>query len=184
MRAYLSFILVLLSLVLLFSLLSLDMRASGSKAILVERTYSISMNVKEIVLESLRQGAQEGFRGYDAAHDVEMCIHCPICTPRTCDPMKCQKCFSEHEARDQARQGAQAKLASLGAHAFDPDFDISVGEAEVDVFTRAEPLSKNGFALDSLKVSHDIRISLDSEKLGIEGQAEIPGGLMIYAGNS
>ncbi len=179
MRAYLSFVLVLLSLVLVFSLLELNLHSRSPKALLVERSYSRSMNVKENVLESLRQGAEEGFADYDTHHELEKCIHCPICHPDVCDPVKCMECFREHEAREQARQYALSRLDKLRSHVFDLDFEISIGDAEIDVFTYARPLAKNGFGLHSVRVRDDIVITIGSERFSLAGRAKIPGGVII-----
>ncbi len=179
MRAYLSFVLVLLSLVLVFSLLELNLHARSSKALLAERSYSLSMNVKENILESLRRGAEEGFADYDENHELEKCMHCPICHPDVCDPVRCVGCFREHEAREQARHYALSRLERLRGHAFDPDFDISISDVDIEVFTYAQPLAKNGFGLHSVKIRDDIAIRLDSERFGMTGEARIPGGVMI-----
>ena len=179
MRAYLSFVLVLLSLTLVFSLLELNLHSHSPKALLVERSYSLSMNVKENILESLRQGAEEGFVDYNEKHELEKCIHCPICHPDVCDPVRCMECFREHEAREQARLCALSRLDGLRGHVFDPDFDISIGDAEIDVFTYAQPLAKNGFGLHSVRIKKDITIRLGSEKFGMTGEARVPGGVSI-----
>jgi hypothetical protein len=196
MRGYLSFVLVMVSLLLVFSLL--DAREASlstdlSKAISVERVYSLQMNVKECILEAARQGADEGFKAYDATHDIKKCIHCPdsFCSsnPRAknrCDPGLCTQCFHEGEARGEAKKYAEARIGLLGIHDFDPDFTVTLWDAEVELLTQPDPTAKNGFSPDYTRFKKNLRISLVSDKLGISADARIPRGVVIYhegAGN-
>jgi len=183
MRGYLSFVLVLLSIGLVLTLLELNTYSNSTKAILIERSYSISMNVKETILELLWQGAQAGFDNYNLNHDVAMCIHCPACHPKTCDPIKCQKCFKESESRSAAKSHSLESLAKLRLHSFDSDFDVSIGDVQIEVYTRQDPLSKNGFALDSVKFTNNVPILISSEKFDIYGEVKIPSGVMINEGS-
>ncbi len=183
MRAYLSFVLVLFSLMLLFSILQFGSYSDG-RAVLNERAYLISMNSKEATLESLRQGALKGFDLYDSTHRLENCIHCPPCHPELCEPLKCQKCFRESEAMESAKQSALLRLNLLRFHTFDGDFSISIGSVNIQTFSRGEIASRNGFALDSIRVNNDIKIGVSSDKFGLDGSVKIPEGLIIYASHN
>jgi hypothetical protein len=180
MRGYLSFVLVLLSIGLVFTLLELNIYPSSSKALLIERSYSLSMNIKEAILESLWQGTQTGFDNYNLNHDIAMCIHCPACHPKTCDPLRCQQCFRESESRDAAKTHALISLDKLRLHSFDPDFDVSIGDVQLEVYTSPDPLSKNGFSLDSVKITNNIPILINSEKFDIYGEVHVPLGVIIH----
>ncbi len=182
MRGYLSFVLVLLSIGLVITLLGLNTYPSSAKALLIERTYSLSMNVKESILELLWQGALAGFDNYNLDHDIAMCIHCPACHPKTCDPAKCQKCFRESEARAAAKAHSLASSGKLKLHSFDPDFDVSIGSIQIEAYTRPDPMSKNGFALHSVGITDNIPILISSEKFGIHGETTIPSGVIIDEG--
>ena len=143
------------------------------------------MNVKENIVESLRQGAAEGFRDYDDSHDVKLCRHCPVCSPKTCNPELCRQCFREHEARGQAKGYALSRMEQLRQHLFDPDFQVSLSDADIEIITQADPLGKNGYALHSVRIKNDILISVGSEKFNTKGTAKVPGGMVIEsAGNS
>ncbi len=189
MRGYLSFILVLVSLQLVFSLLEVKSASEStdlSKAISVERTYSVQMNVKECILEAARQGASEGFAAYDASHDIRLCRHCPdsYCSPvpaapNRCDPLLCEQCFREGEARAEAERQALSMIDLLRTHQFDSDFLITIGGAELEAFTKADVTAKNSYALDYLRLRGDLSIRLESEKLGLSAVAKIPRGVVI-----
>lgn len=179
MRAYLSFVLVLFCLMLLISLLQYTGYTS-TKSLINERAYLISMNVKEALIESARQGSLEGFRDYDSVHSVDDCIHCPPCHPELCDPVRCQTCFRESDARTSARTAALGHIEALRAHVFDPDFFVTIGPADIDEYTKADPAARNGFSLDSFRISAT-EISISSEKFGLEASARLPGGLIHNA---
>lgn len=185
MRAYLSFLLVLLSLLLVFSLLELNIRSSNFKVLVIERSYSLSMNVKENIIESLRQGAWKGFDEYDQSHDIKLCRHCAPCLPSDCNPSLCGQCFREQEARGQAEASAISAFMQLVQHQFDPDFQILISDPGMEIITESDPLSKNGYALNSVRLNRDIDITTDS-KFGTKGTAKVPEGMMIYesAGDS
>lgn len=183
MRAYLSFVLVLFSLMLLFSIMQFNEYA-GKRNLVEERAYLVSMNAKETALESMRQGALDGFGQYDSTHRIENCVYCPPCHPDLCDMAKCQSCFREREAMESARSSALLKLNLLRAHEFDNDFSISIGSADISAFSRAEPISANGFALDSIRINQDIVIGISSVKFAVYGSARIPGGMIIDAADN
>jgi hypothetical protein len=178
MRGYLSFVLVLFSLVLIISLLQFNSYTS-TKHIVTERIYLVSMNAKEVSVELLRQGALKGFVLYDSTHSLESCMHCPPCHPEFCNPVKCQECFREDEARAAARDMALAHFSQLATYSFDSDFSVALGAADVQVFTKADSVSRNGFSLHSLRIMQDIPISISSEKFSTRGTAKIPGGLIV-----
>lgn len=168
---------------LLFSAMQFN-SFSAKRSLVEERSYLVSMNAKETVLESIRQGALDGFRQYDSTHWIEMCMHCPPCHPDLCDPGKCQSCFRESEAMQSAQGAALLKLGALRSHDFDSDFSLSIGSADITAFSRAEPLSENGFALDSVRLNHDLEIGISSAKFGAGGSARIPGGLIVHASDN
>lgn len=149
-----------------------------------ERAYLVSMNAKEAIIESIRRGAIEGFNFYDSEHDLEMCVHCPPCHPEICDPVNCQRCFRESEAMESARRSALLQLGLLGGHEFDGDFSLSIGSADIQAFSRGEPLSRNGFALDSVRVNSDIMVLVSSAKFAMDGKSKIPGGLIVNASHN
>jgi hypothetical protein len=189
MRGYLSFILVLVSLQLVFSFLDVKSASEStdlSKALSVERTYSVHMNVKESVLEAARQGAREGFAAYDVSHDIRLCRHCPdaYCSvvpaaPNRCDLLLCEQCFREHEARAEAEKQALSTIGLLRSHQFDSDFWVTIGGAEIEAFTKTDVTAKNSYALDYLRLREDLPIRMESEKLGLSAAAKIPRGVVI-----
>ncbi len=135
MRGYLSFVLVLASVVLILSFVQIDLSSTNfdlSKAISAERTYQVQMNVKEAVIESVRQGGMEGFLEYDSTHSHQACLrYCAdmgVCThPDTppCDSMMCgRECFRVSDAQMKAEESAIEKVVELSALGFDPDFEV------------------------------------------------------------
>ena len=168
MRGYFSFILVFVALLLIFTLLSVRSKPDFSKAISIERAYGLSMNVKETIIESARQGAGEGFLLYDSSHNTAMCRHCTdhFCTydrdfPNYCDDFLCTLCFRENEARISAVQGAISKINSLKTNEFDPDFSITFIDPSLSVFLKPDQLAKNGFSPDYLRFD-EFSLSLSS----------------------
>ncbi|MBN1169876.1 hypothetical protein JXA56_02535 [Candidatus Micrarchaeota archaeon] len=165
MRGYLSFVLVFLAIVLVFSMLNLNIKNNDPKMLITERIYSTSMNVKEIILESLDQGAEKAFRDYDAHHNVSLCRHCTdhYCSPEPlapnfCNAGLCKQCFRVDEARAYARQGAFYNYEKLKSHIFDPEFDIDFSNPEIEVFLQSDPLFKNGYFYHSYRIETDILI--------------------------
>lgn len=189
MRGYLSFVLVLVSLLLVLSLLEVREASDSSdlsKALSVERAYSVHMNVKECILEAARQGAWEGFAAYDASHDIRLCKHCldAYCSPmpaasNRCDAVLCNRCFREDEARTEAEQQAHSRINLLRSHQFDSDFAVAIMDEEIEAFTKAEGAAKNGYVLDYLRFRQDLGIALGSGKLDVSAHAEIPRGVVI-----
>ncbi len=189
MRGYLSFILALASLLLVFSLL--EARAAShsadlSKAISVQRAYSAQMNMKECILEAARQGALEGFAAYDASHDTRLCRHCPdaYCSllptaPNHCDSHLCSRCFREYEARAEAERYAHSMINLLHSHQFDSDFSIEILGGRIEAFTKSDTAARNGYALDFLRFKESLGISMESAKLGLSADGEIPEGVTV-----
>ncbi len=169
MRGYFSFVLVFLSLLLVFSLISVQPAHNSSQAISIERAYGLSMNVKEAVIEAAREGAEEGFGSYDLGHDIMVCRHCQdhFCTydrqfPNFCDDMLCSRCFREDEARSSAILLAQTRILALKSHRFDPDFSVSISSPPVSTFLKPDKLAKNGFSLDYIRFEQETHIALVS----------------------
>jgi hypothetical protein len=190
MRGYLSFVLAFVSILLILSLLEAQLVSRDfelSKAVAVQRAYSLQMNAKEVIFELAREGANEGFDGYDSSHDVSLCKHCPdhFCVPGSlvngCDALLCGRCFREDEARERAESGAKSKLARLSPDIFDPDFTLSMEEPSIEAYLGPEPLSPNGFRLSHIRFREDLQIMFGSEKFGISGTARVPRGCLIYA---
>lgn len=196
MRGYLSFVLVLASVVLVFTLLEINMVSKSfdlSKAISVERAYGLQMNVKESILESARQGARDGFNTYDFTHDIKLCKHCPdsFCLPPTpplptnyCDPLLCAQCFRESEARMESERYAVSNITTLGHHHFDSDFRVFISQPTLKAFTTNNSMAKNGFSLDYLIFDDDLRIDLVSDDFDLSAAAKIPEGVIINESTS
>ena len=183
MRGYLSFVLVFLSIVLVLSMLNLHIQNKSSRALMIERTYSTSMNVKESIIESIDQGAMQGFQQYDLSHDVLLCRHCPdnYCSPEPmalnqCDPELCEQCFRADDAKTSAEYQALLNYEKLNFHDFDPDYDVSISKPELKVFLEQDPLSKNGYSYGSFRLDKDIGIILDG--FGMVSSAKIPRGVI------
>jgi hypothetical protein len=193
MRGYFSFALAFVSTLLVLSLLLLyqeSSRSDLSRALSVERAYGVEMDVKETAVISARLGAEEGFGSYDRSHSVEGCMHCPDngCMPYAppeppppnyCSPELCLSCFREADARSEAASGALFRLDSLRWHAFDGDFDVSLGEPEVEVFLRSAPGAKNGLAPDYLRFRSPMDIRLSSDKFMIDYGGRLPAGMVV-----
>jgi hypothetical protein len=173
MQGYFSFILVFVSVILLLALIqNLTSQPDYSKALAIERAYALSMNVKETIIASAVQGAEDGFLEYDNSHDTKMCIHCKgYCTydrdfPNYCDDQLCSLCFKESEAREIASQFANLRLILLNYYEFDPDFSISISSPSVSSFLKPNSQSKNGFDLDRIQ-SNELSITLNSSFLSV-----------------
>ncbi|MFH1785281.1 MAG: hypothetical protein ABH842_02545 [Candidatus Micrarchaeota archaeon] len=169
MKGYFSFLLVFVSLLLIFTTMAnLSNKFDFSKALAIERSYALSMNVKEAIIESALQGAMEGFVKYDLSHDVRMCMHCKdnFCSydrdhPNYCDDHLCSLCFRENEARLSAAGSSNMKISSLLNHEFDPDFSVSFSAPSISTILKLDPLAKNMFSLDYIKLNK-IQLALDS----------------------
>ncbi|MBU0591996.1 hypothetical protein KKF81_04545 [Candidatus Micrarchaeota archaeon] len=189
MRGYLSFLVVFVSLIIIFSLIQLSIAVNNSdfsKSIVISRTYSLQMNAKELILESARLGATDGFFVYDSSHDIKNCGHCPDAgcspdprAPNRCDTRMCDSCFRESDARKEAENYATAQLDSLKSYTFDPDFYVSISIPVVQAFTKFDPLAKNSHSLDYIRFVGDVRIAIESEKFDISAKAHIPKGMVI-----
>lgn len=187
MRGYVSFILVSASVLLLSSLILLH-DSSGpvdlSQAVAAERAYGIQMNAKEAVMESVRSGAASGFLAYDSVHSLENCTHCIDhgCAvsdpppPNYCDEILCGGCFRESDAREAAVISAEGRLAALRLHAFDGDFNVSVGGAGLEAFLAPDAAAKNGFALSGVRFRAPLPVTAASAKFGLSASGKIPEG--------
>jgi hypothetical protein len=196
MRGYATFTLVLISIMLVFSLLTLFHASQSTdltKAVAVQRSYGIQMNVKESIIESARAGALHGFAEYDATHDIKLCKHCGdhFCVPPSpqnpyppniCNQEWCGRCFREAEAREAASVEARNRMRLLDSHVFDPDFQVTIGGRDIKLLLRLEPppLSKNGFAPDSIRFRTASSIRESSEKFGIDSENGIPKGMVVF----
>lgn len=184
MRGYFSFILVFVSLLLILTLSSINTQTDFSKAISIERAYGVSMNVKEVIIETLKHGANEGFNQYDSTHDIARCRHCidHFCTydhdfPNYCDDFLCLQCFREPDSRAAAINVAKIKFSSLKNYQFDPDFTISIQDPQMLVFLYPNKLAKNGFSVDYLRFEQDDLILINSTFLSTN--STLPKGLVI-----
>lgn len=191
MRGYMSFLLVSASALLFLSLMELRLASSAtdlSLAVALERAYGSEMDAKEAAVESMRQGAQAGFAGYDSAHFLGACAHCPdnLCAypappapppPNFCDAALCLACFRESGARLAASAGAEAAVRSLSLS--DGDFNASFGAASVESFLEHDASGKNGFALESLRLSEPLPVTFGSVKFRISSSAALPAGLVV-----
>jgi len=199
MRGYLSFVLVLLSAILLLSAVSVLSEArlyDLSHAVALERAYGLEMNAKECALETIRQGAAAGFNAYDASHDLPSCSHCidHFCSPPTpidplppniCEEGLCSGCFRESEARAFAAEGASAALALLQTYGFDEDFSVSFkdsGPGSLEAFLVPDLSVKNGVRLDSVRFREGLPLSVQSDRLGVSLSARLPKGMVINYG--
>ncbi len=67
MKGYFTFLIVFAAFALLLSLVQLNLNSKShdtSTAIWTERFYRVQMNVKEVLIEASREGAEEGFNNY------------------------------------------------------------------------------------------------------------------------
>jgi hypothetical protein len=173
-KGYFSFILVFASVILLLTILSaMAIQPDYSSSLAIERAYSLSMNVKEVISESAISGASYGFQQYDSTHDVKMCMHCTdyFCTydrdfPNYCDDYLCSKCFRENEARANADLFANVKIILLNFHEFDPDFSVSISSPTFLAFLKPDITAKNGFSLAHIK-SNELTITLQSNFISV-----------------
>jgi hypothetical protein len=199
MRGYLSFVIVLVSSVLLLSLILLLSRARASdlsQAVALERAYGLEMNAKECAIESIRQGATIGFGAYDASHDLGDCSHCDdhFCIPPTpadplppnrCDALLCSNCFREQDARSAAANGALAGLVILRGNRFDEDYNASFGDAfpdDFDVFLAPDASAGNGLCIGGVRLREDLFIRVQSDKLDASLKSRLPKGTVIAHG--
>jgi len=115
MRGFISFLLVLAFVFFITVFVSsfyISSSISLSKAMVVERAYQLQMNIKENILEAIRQGAEEGYGIYSATHSKVACIK------------KLPNCFKDNEAMEAAKSGAMLKLLQLSSITFDSEFEV------------------------------------------------------------
>lgn len=198
MRGYVSFVLVFISsLILLSSLALLNAARSAdlSGAVEAARAGGISMNVRECVVESVRQGASSGFLMYDASHDITLCRHCMdnSCVPPNpaypnpvnwCDATLCGQCFRSSEARSAAETGAGAALLALRPDSFDDEYSVEIGGADFEANLMAAPQSRNGIHLESMLLRNDVVFTLESAERGFRGESVMGSGMVVRIGNA
>jgi hypothetical protein len=196
MKGYISFVLVFLSSIILLhslAILSAAYSTDLSLAVETERAYGLQMNVKECVLEGVRQGAGLGFSSYDGTHDIALCRHCPdhFCTPPTpvnpnpenlCDGGLCARCFRESEARLASESGALGGIMALRSGSFDGDYLVHLGDAVLEARLEAGAFSKNGLRLSSVRFREDFPIIIESKRYGFRGVSEIEKGMEVLHG--
>ncbi len=110
MKAYISFILVFASLLILLYSFEASTNSNSidlSRSLAVNRIFATELNIKENVIEAARTGAIEGFLAYSA-------LAIPTDT------------FNMEDAKKAAKAGAYAKIASLNLHSFSNDMDIKL----------------------------------------------------------
>lgn len=120
MRGYLTFLLVLVSVIFILIIIQasqLPYQVSFSKAIAAERTYQVQMNSKEVILETIRLGAWDGYYAYTLFHHESVC--------ETEGPEH-PNCFRIPEARLWTQLGIYARLATLDTSMFDEEIEIEV----------------------------------------------------------
>jgi hypothetical protein len=200
MRGYLSFVIVLISSLLLLSLIPLLSQARSADlgpAVAIERAYGLEMNAKECAIEAIRQGAARGFDDYNASHDLGNCSHCEdhFCVPPTpadplppnrCDALLCSNCFREQDARSAAANGALAGLILLRANRFEGDYNVSFGDAfpdDLDVFLAPDAFARNKLRVGGTRLREDLAIRVQSDKLGVSLKSRLPKGMVIGYGS-
>ncbi len=167
--------------------LSLASRGSDqSDAIALEHASSISLNIKEVALETLRQGGTAGFVDYDSRHETQNCVHCPdaFCSlipkaPNQCDVLLCSRCFREPDARKAAITEAEKQFLSLNVHNFDRECQVAMGGLQVEALTKLAPLAKNGYAFGAMRLDDDLAIHISCIDAGVRVSTDLPRGLVI-----
>ena len=147
---------------LLLSLAQLNLNSKShnlSGAIVTEKFYRTQMNVKEVIIESARQGAQEGFDVYAATHTLAACSN----------PQTQSQCFRENEARTAANAGALANIELiLAASDFDEMDPVIVvpGTYPVETSLKLTAEHSSGYELDTVTISKssDMMFTLTSSR--------------------
>lgn len=199
MPGYMSFLVVFLAVLLLFSAIRVLDSARAldlSRPISAERAYGLLLNAKECALEAARQGAAAGFSDYDSSHEMEKCRHCAdhLCIPPTppnprppnvCSDALCMMCFRESEARTAAEYGVVAGLARLQGQGFDDDFNVSFAQmqpADFDIFLILDGSGENGLGVGSVRFAAKLPVRVRSDKLGVLLSGSIPAGVVVGYG--
>ncbi len=146
MRGYVTFLIVFAAFALLISLVELNLNSKThnlSDAIMSERFYRLQMNVKEVVVEAARQGAQEGFQSYAATHWQSACPDDP------------QYCFKQPDAEASAEFHALEKIREAVNTDFDDDIDVSivVGGSAAGAHAEPDPASPSGWRLSWIELA-------------------------------
>lgn len=162
MRGYFTFLIVFAAFALLISLAQLNLNSKShnlSGAIVTEKFYRTQMNVKEVITESARQGAQAGFDAYAATHTLAACG----------SPQTQSQCFRANEARAAANAGALANMELvLAASDFDEMNPVILVPGTYPVETSLKLSSENpsGYELDTVTISKssDMTFTLSSSR--------------------
>lgn len=157
---------------LLISLAELNLNSKThnlSGAIVTEKFYRAHMNAKEIIIESARQGAQEGFDSYAATHSASACLESPN------NPA----CFKSSEAQNSANQAALLKMeTTIVAAVFDDEITVLFSPGMNPVKSKVEPAATtSGWRLASFELSKtsDMLITLTSiHDSGMSAAVKIP----------
>lgn len=135
MRGYVSFLIVLAALFLFIHLLEHRMvvnSSSDDRIIAAERIYQDGMNIKEVVHETARQAAREGFLLYLASIAFD------------------KKSFDLKAAKKAVRTHVYKKLSSLQLQRFFPDSEVllwcSVTPVKPNVYNTMRLMSSTGKA--------------------------------------
>ena len=117
------------------------------------------MNVKEVIIESARQGAQKGFDAYAATHSLAACSN----------PETQTQCFRENEARAAANSAALANMELLVAGSkFDDEITVVLapGTYPVETSLKLSAAHHSGYELDTITISKssDMIFTLASKK--------------------
>ena len=153
---------------LLLSLAQLNLNSKShnlSGAIITEKFYRTQMNVKEVIIESARQGAQEEFDAYVDPPNPRTLAACS-------NPKTQAQCFKEPEAIAYANAGA---LANIEKVLLASDFDemhlvvLFPGTYPIEVTLKPSvltPENPSGYELDTIKISKtsDMAFTLTSSR--------------------
>jgi len=161
-RGYFTFLIVFAAFALLLSLAQLNLNSKShnlSGAIITEKFYRVQMNVKEVIIESARQGAQKGFDDYASTHTLAACSN----------PETQAQCFRENEARAAANAGALANMELLVADSnFDNEMIVVLlpGTYPVETSLKLSAAHHSGYELDTVTISKssDMMFTLGSKK--------------------
>jgi len=177
-RGYVSFVLVLLSVLIILFLIDAHNSSSFefSKQIAIEKAYQTQMNVKETIFEAGLYGAKEGISSYLIEHrDVDL-----------------------QELRKAARKGAHERIKLLENHGYGNDVEIWCGYISSSdmrkTINRMGNEKKAALCQDCRKISSEeclefIQVEIDPVEMSFElyfqGEDPAPGksgivGISVY----
>lgn len=160
LRGYFTFLIVFAAFALLISLAELNLNSKThnlSSAITTEKFYRIQMNVKEVIVESARQGAQQGFDAYAATHTEAACMESP----------NHPACFKSRDAQESADNAALLKIEMVLASADFGDAAVVLNPGTNPVNSKVEPApTLSGWRLASFELSKtsDMSFTVASEE--------------------